>query len=167
MPHYRFISMLIGLGVLGACNDADERRVGAQNDNGSDASMSIDGGNGGGNSGGPASISLGLPSLKLDNPDVAIDGVKLFPGARVTGVDISGQDGRSEGGLTVRFDAKVPPDKIRDYYLAAFMAKGMTTTLTRGGISGTDRDGKPFRIHLEANDGGARGTIHMGNKAGD
>ncbi len=45
MSHYRFISMLIGLGVLGACNDPDERRVNAQNDNGGDLSMSVDGGN--------------------------------------------------------------------------------------------------------------------------
>lgn len=162
MPHYRFISMLIGLGVLSACNDPDERRVSAQNDNGSDVSMSIDGGNGGG----PGKISLSLPSLKLDNPDVDIDGVKLFPGAKVTGVDISGQDGGSEGGLIVRFNADAAPDKIRDYYLKAFKAKGMAAMATRGGIAGTDHDGKPFRIDLEANDGRTRGAIHMGNKAG-
>jgi len=163
MSHHRFISMLIGLGVLSACNDPDERRVSAQNDNGSDVSMSIDGGKGGG----PGKISLSLPSLKLDNPDVDIDGVKLFPGAKVTGVDISGQEGGSEGGLTVRFNAKEPPEKIRDYYLKAFKAKGMTAKATRGGIAGTDHDGQGFRIDLEANNGGGTlGAIHMGNKAG-
>jgi hypothetical protein len=164
MSHYRFISMLIGLGVLSACNDPDERRVSAQNDNGSDLSMSIDGGN----NGASPKVSLGLPSLKLNNPDVDIDGVKLYPGARVTGVDISGEDGRSEGGMTIRFISDAAPDKIRDYYLAAFMAKGLTATVTRGGIAGTDHDGKPFRIDLVAQDGapGTRGTVHVGNKSG-
>lgn len=162
MPHYRFISMLIGLGVLGACNDPDERRVSAQNDNGSDVSMSIDGGN----SGGPARISLSLPSLKLDNPDIDIDGVKLYPGARVTGVDISGQDGGSEGGMIVRFNAETPPATIRDYYLAAFEQKGVTAAARGAGIVGTDHEGKPFRIDLEANDDGTRGAIHIGSKAG-
>lgn len=162
MSHYRFISMLIGLGVLSACNDPDERRVSAQNDNASDVSMSIDGGN----NGSGAKISLSLPSLKLDNPDIDIDGVKLFPGAKVTGVDISGQDGRSEGGVIVRFNAEAPPAKIRDYYLAAFKQKGVTAAARGTGIVGTDHDGTPFRIDLEANDAGTRGAIHMGNKAG-
>src|SRR5512139_2351359 len=120
MSHYRFISMLIGLGVLSACNDPDERRVSAQNDNGTDLSMSVDGGNGGAN----GKVSISLPSLKLNNPDVDIDGVKLYPGARVTGVDISGEDGQSEGGMTIRFISDAAPNKIRDYYITAFMAKG-------------------------------------------
>ncbi|HEY1124720.1 MAG TPA: DUF4230 domain-containing protein [Sphingobium sp.] len=164
MSHYRFISMLIGLGVLSACNDPDEHRVSAQNDNGIDLSMSVDGGNDGANT----KVSIRLPSLKLDNPDVDIDGVKLYPGARVTGVDISGEDGQSEGGMTIRFISDAAPDEIRDYYLGAFMAKGLTATVTRGGIAGTDHDGKPFRIDLVAQDGaaGTRGTVHVGNKSG-
>lgn len=161
MSHYRFISMLIGLGVLSACSDADERRSNAQNDNGSDLSMSIDGDD----KGPRGRLSIGLPSFKLDNPDVDIDGVKLYPGARVTGVDISGEDGQSEGGMTIRFISDAAPDKVRDYYLMAFMAKGMTATVTRGGIAGTDRDGRPFRIGLTENGSGTRGAVHMGNKA--
>jgi hypothetical protein len=160
MSHYRFISMLIGLGVLSACNDPDERRVNAQNDNGSDLSMSVDGGNNN------AKISLSLPSIKLGTPDVDIDGVKLYPSARVTGVDISGQEGQSEGGLIIRFDADVAPDKVRDYYLAAFKAKGVAVSQGGNGISGKEKDGKPFRITLEDNNGNTRGTIQMGNKAG-
>jgi hypothetical protein len=138
MSHYRFISMLIGLGVLSACNDSDERKVSAQNDNGGDLSMNVDGG---GNKGGK--ISLRLPSIKLGAPEVDIDGVKLYPGARVTGVDISGQEGQSEGGLNVHFDADVAPDTVRDYYLAAFKSKGMGVTQTSYGVSGRDKDGKP------------------------
>ena len=166
MSHYRFISMIIGLGVLSACNDPDERQVSAQNDNGGELSMSIDGGDDRGRKDSGARVSIGLPSLKLNNPDVDIDGVKLYPGARVTGVDISGEDGQSEGGVTIRFISDAAPDKIRDYYLMAFMAKGMTATVTRGGVAGTDHDGKPFRISLTANGDGTRGTIHMGNKTG-
>jgi hypothetical protein len=160
MSHYRFISMLIGLGVMSACNDPDERRVSAQNDNGSDLSMSVDGGKNGG-----GKISLSLPSIKLGAPEVDIDGVKLYPGARVTGVDISGQEGQSEGGLIVRFDADVAPDKVRDYYLAAFKSKGVAVTQGGEGISGHDEDGKPFRIMLSDNEGNTRGAIQMGNKA--
>ena len=162
MSHYRFISMLIGLGVLSACNDPDDRKLNAQNDNG-DLSMTIDGGNN--SSGTEAKISLRLPSFKLNNPNVDIDGVKLYPGARVTGIDLSGEDGQSEGGMIFRFDSDATPDKIRDYYLAAFKKKGVTAVLVRGGIAGHDESGKAFRIVLEENGTATRGTIQIGSKA--
>jgi hypothetical protein len=161
MSHYRFISMLIGLGVLSACNDPDERKLNAQNDNGADVSMSIDGGN----NGATAKVSLSLPSLKLNAPEVDLDGVKLPPGARVTGIDLSGQEGTSEGGVTIRFDSDLAPDKVRDYFLAAFKEKGMTAAKDATGISGRDHSGKAFRIELTDQGSGTRGTVHQGSKA--
>jgi len=161
MQPCRIISMLIGLGVLSACSDPDAHEGTASNENGGNRAISVDSGN---KSAGK--FSLSLPSIKLGAPQVDIDGVGLYPGARVTGVDISGQDGQSEGGLTVRFDADVAPDKVRDYYLAAFRSKGMAVTQTPYGVSGRDMDGKPFRILLEDNSGKTRGTVRVGNKAG-
>ncbi len=166
MSYSRLISMLIGLGMLSACGEPDERNVTAQNDNGSDLSMSID--SGGGNGATHVSIDLpkiGLPAFKLGKTDIDIDGVKLFPGARVTGVDVSGEEGQSEGGVGVRFDADVKPDKVRDYYLAAFKQKGVRAAADGMGITGRDHDGTAFRIDLEPQGEGTRGVVHIGQKS--
>ncbi len=166
MSYSRLISMLIGLGMLSACGEPDERNLAAQNDNGSDLSMNIDSG---GNGAGRISIDLpkiGLPALKLGKADVNIDGVKLFPGARVTGVDVSGEEGESEGGVGVRFDADATPDTVRDYYLAAFKNKGLRASADAMGISGRDHAGTPFRIDLEPQGEGTRGVVHVGRMGG-
>ena len=162
MSHYRFISMLIGLGMLSACNDTDDHKLKAQNDNGADLSMHIDGGNGGAR----IDAKIGLPGLKLGTPNVDIDGVKLYPGARVTGIDVSGQEGDDEGGVIIRFDSADAPAKIRDYYLAAFKEKGLAASVDGTTITGRDHDGAPFRIALAAQSNGTRGEIHVGTKTG-
>ncbi len=162
MSHHRFISMLIGLGMLSACNDADERKLNAQNDNGADLSMHIDGGNGGA----WIDATIGLPGLKLGTPSVDIDGVKLYPGARVNGIDVSGHAGDDEGGVVIHFDSDAAPDKIRDYYLAAFKEKGLKAAAEGQAMIGRDEDGKPFRIALTPQNDGTRGEIHVGQKDG-
>lgn len=170
MLNGRLISMLIGLGMLGACGEADDRRREAQNDNGADVSMRVEGENGA-----AANIAIDLPDIKgkitlpkvrIATGDVDIDGVKLYPGSRVTGVDIAGEEGTSEGSLGIRFDAGDGPDKVRDYYLAAFRKKGITASAQGGRIIGRTGDGKPFSIALEAQGEGTKGVLRIGNKTG-
>lgn len=161
--------MLIGLGMLGACSEGDERGREAQNDNGAEVAMSVDGDKNGGNG---ANVSIDLPSikgkfslpkLKIDTGDLDIDGVKLFPGSRVTGVDIAGEEGMSEGSVGVRFDSDAAPAKVRAYYLAALKAKGIEVSAQGDRIIGHDHEGKPFSISLTEQGEGTRGVIRMGS----
>lgn len=167
MSNNKLISMLVGLGMLGACGD--DRGRDAQNDNGADLAMTIDGGNEGG-----ANVSLdltgikgkiSLPKLRIGTGDVDIDGVKLYPGSRVTGIDISGEDGRSEGSLGIRFDSDASPETVRDYFVKALKEKGVVASAQGYRIDGFDKDGKPFRITLGEQGKGTRGVLKLGSKA--
>lgn len=170
MSHYRFISMLVGLGMLGACSESDERERSAQNDNGADVTLSAQSGNDGATK---VAVNIPglqgqfkLPALKLGKADVDIGGVKLYPGTRVTGVDVAGQEGRSEGGMIVKFDSDAAPSAIQTYYLNAFREKGLSAAAKGSGVSGRDEDGRPFHIDLNAQGTGTRGTIRFGAQAG-
>lgn len=167
MLNHKLISMLLGLGLLGACSEGDERNRDAQNDNGADVSMSIDGGNKGG-----ANVSIDLPNvkgkfslpkIKLDTGDVDIDGVKLYPGSRVTSVDIAGEEGMSEGSLGIRFDADASPASVRDYFLNALKEKGVTASAQGDRITGNTRDGKPFSISLTQQGDVTHGLLKLGS----
>jgi hypothetical protein len=176
MTHHRFISMLVGLGMMSACSEGDERKTQAQNDNGADVSLSIDGGNASIRSdGNSTSVTVDLPgvkggfklpSIKIDSGDVDIDGVKLYPGSRVRAFEVSGEEGGSEGSFTLRFDADASPAAVQRYFLDAFKAKGVAARTRGMGVAGTDHDGKQFAIDLDAMDGGTRGVITLGHRPG-
>jgi hypothetical protein len=170
MSHYRFISMLVGLGMLSACSEGDDRERSAQNDNGADVAFNAQSGNDG-----TTKVAVDIPGLqgqfklpafKLGKTDVNIGGVKLYPGTRVTGVDVAGQEGRSEGGMIVKFDSDAAPGAIQSYYLNAFREKGLTAAAQGSGVSGRDEHGKPFHIDLNAQGAGTRGTISFGEQEG-
>ncbi len=162
MPHNRLISMLIGLGMLSGCGDADDRKASAVNDNGADVSLHV-----GGNDADGAKIAgkFKLPSIKLGTQDVDIAGVRLYPGAQVTGIDVAGEEGESEGGVTIRFDSDASMMSVRDYYLIAFKKRGVAATLKGNDITGRDLDGKAFNIALTPEGESSRGVIKLGSKA--
>ncbi len=156
MSNTRFITLLLGLGMLGACGAPEERRLDVQDDDGAaDVSVDMPGVEG----------RFRIPAIKLDNADVDIDGVKLYPGTKVTGVELSGEEGHSEGALVIRFRADAAPASVRDYYLEAFSKKGMRMTASGNGITGQDSNGKPISIALVAQEGGTMGTVRLGRRA--
>lgn len=168
MPNSRFMVMLTGLGVLGACNAPGEGGAGAPGGNGGDTAMRAESeGNG------AAQVSLDLPgvegrfripSIRLGRADVDIDGVKLYPGAKVTGVDLAGEEGHSEGAVTIRFRADAAPAAVRDYFVAAFREQGVSAKASGAAIAGRDSNGKPFRIDLAAEGEGTIGTLRLGSE---
>jgi hypothetical protein len=176
MAHHRFIGMLIGLGMMSACNAGDERRTAAQNDNAADvAQVSGDGDPGSKTDGNDASIAIDLPGIKgnfklpkltIASDDVDIDGVRLYPGSRVHAFEIAGEDGANEGSLTLRFEADASPATVQRYFLDAFRDKGVSARAQGSGVAGTDHDGKPFSILLDGKGSGTRGVVKIGNKPG-
>jgi len=162
MSHSRLISMLIGLGMLSACSDADDRKQSAQNDNGADVSLNVSGQNG------AAKIEgrFKLPSIRLGTSDVDIAGVPLYPGAVVRDVDVAGEEGQSEGSVTIRFDSDASLVSVRDYYLIAFRKRRVAASLKGNDITGRDLDGKPFSIAMTAEGESMRGVIRLGSKGG-
>jgi hypothetical protein len=117
-------------------------------------------------------VSVGMAGFKanirlprMDRQDFDIDGVKLYPGARISRIDID--TGSAVGGDTVRlaFVAPATPVAVRDYFLAGFKARHAKAVARGDGLEGVTSDGDPFRIGLHTAAGGhASGLISLRSK---
>jgi hypothetical protein len=104
-----------------------------------------------------------LPGEMITNSSFDLDGVKLYPGSNVTGVNVNAGEGQKSA-VTIRFDSPASTATVRDYFVKAFADKKMTVTQTATGLSGSDKDSSPFSITL-TEEGAAKtaGTIVMQN----
>ena len=107
--------------------------------------------------------NVSLPKLALDSRNVDFNGVHLYPGSSVTGMDVNAtaDQERGEPVVTIRFASPAQPQTVRDWFHDQLTKKaGFTLTRDAGGLSGTTDEGKPFRMTLEPGEGGkAQGTI--------
>ncbi|MDZ7893933.1 MAG: hypothetical protein U5M50_02565 [Sphingobium sp.] len=102
-------------------------------------------------------MKVDLPKIKLDADNFDMDGVKLYPGSKVTAIDVRADDdaaGKDDGGVAIAFDAPGDPAKVQDYFLKAFKDKGLEARADGSGVSGKDEDGKPFTITLTTSGAG-------------
>ncbi len=93
-----------------------------------------------------------------------IDGIELYPGSRVTGVDIRG--GRNGGQDNVRISYVNPdaPEKLKAYYEAAGRDHGFTVNPpTEEGAATvlhlTNAEGKAVHIAIEPDAAGSKGAV--------
>ncbi len=103
------------------------------------------------------------PARMGEHSHVDIDGVGLYPGAKLGGVqvkvDASDEKGH-EANVDLSFSAKSDPAAVADWYQQQFEAKGVTATRTGNALSGKSKDGDDFTVTAAANkDGGTAGTI--------
>lgn len=126
------------------------------NDDGSRVSIKGDGVN----------INADLPGIEGINigRDFDIDGVKLYPGAKITSVNVNadsskpeGQKGQVEFGLT----APAAPPVVLDWYAKAFAAKGIATTTKGATLAGKTKDGDSFAILLASEGAGSKGMVRI------
>lgn len=104
-----------------------------------------------------ASGQVKLPEGAMGHGDFDIDGVKMIPGATITGFSLDAGD---KGG-TVHFAFKAPasPDNVRAYFVDQFKAKGVAASATGNAVSGKTKDGDPFVIDVAPAPQGSTGTI--------
>jgi len=98
-------------------------------------------------------IKVDLPKIDLTAGNFDIDGVKLYPGSRISSVDVKSGEGE-KGGVAIAFDAPGDRAAVRDYFVKAFEDKGMQARIDGEAIAGIDEDGDPFRIALAQNGAG-------------
>lgn len=103
---------------------------------------------------------VNLPRIALDNSSFDIDGVDLFPGSKVTAVDIRGR-GDTDGTVNVSFTAPAEPAAVKDYFLTAFARRGITATATPSGLAGEDKSGAPFVVTLTPAGAATTGMIRL------
>lgn len=111
------------------------------------------------------SARLNLPKMEMNADDLDIDGVKLYPGSKVSGMNIhDGGEGKDDV-VDIRFSAPAAPDKVQAYFLKAFSDKGEPLTAAGSGLAGKGKDGGDVRIDLKpAADGATAGVITLASK---
>jgi hypothetical protein len=114
-----------------------------------------------------------VPGEMLGKSDFDIDGVGLYPGAKVGAVNVKAQAGKDkgQGSATVKIGFSAPADAaaVADWYQQQFEAKKVAVTRSGETLTGKTRDGDDFTLALApAGSGAAKGelTIIDGPDAG-
>jgi hypothetical protein len=98
-----------------------------------------------------------LPKIKLDSGDFDLNGVKLYPGSTIGGVDVT------DKGLRVRFASPAAPDIVRGWFLERLGKVGFDVHAEGANLVGTTDEKKPFKLELvPAGAGKASGTVVIG-----
>ena len=107
-----------------------------------------------------------LPEGAMAHGDVDIDGVKLYPGTKLTSFHVEAREGENSV-VNMEFKAPATPDKVRAYLIEEFGKKGVKAAASGDAITGTSKDGSPFEIHVQPDGAGSQGTIRLEDKDDD
>lgn len=89
----------------------------AQSDEGQGVSIAIPGVDG----------RMKIPGLSLSGDDMDIDGMKLYPGTKLNGLNVTAREGAAGGGVVeMRFTSPAAPDAVAAYYAKAARTSGFT-----------------------------------------
>lgn len=108
---------------------------------------------------------LKLPKMKLDASDFDMNGVHLYPGSKITAMNINANgdgDGKKDDVVRVGFESPATPDVVRDWFKTRLNDAGFNVSATGTGLKGTTDEGKPFEMTLTPSDNGqSRGEIRL------
>ena len=106
-----------------------------------------------------------LPKIKLDAGNFDMNGVHLYPGSTISGMNIDAQDngpgGKDQGLVKLSFDSPAKSDVVRAWFLEKLTGDAGYKLQTSGsGLTGTSKDGKAFKLDLAPEgDAKSKGTI--------
>ena len=92
--------------------------------------------------------SLKLPKIRLDANDVDLNGVKLYPGSTIDGIDITGNEKGNGGGVRLGFTSPAAADTVRDWLGERLGKAGFALRRDGDGLTGTTDEDKPFRLEM-------------------
>ena len=102
-----------------------------------------------------------LPKMSLTADNFDINGVHLYPGSKIGGVNVDAGKEGEDGVVSVKFDSPAAATTVRDWFKAEFEKQGIAVRTDANGLSGR-ADDKPFRIDLTPQGGRAAGTVTIG-----
>lgn len=144
----------LALVSLAACGDGKEGSsfsINSSDSGGNASGASIDGK-------GEATIDtpffkgkVTLPKLKLDAKDFDMNGVHLYPGSTISGmnVDVKDRPGNdNDGRVRVTFASPAAPATVRDWFKGKLNAAGFKLSDKGNGLTGKTDEDKPFTLEL-------------------
>ena len=110
-----------------------------------------------------AAIDIDIPDfVDLDiESDFDIDGVKLYPGSKVTTVNVDANDknGADKAIVKLGFTSPAAPTKAADWMAGEFAKKGVKVTRSGDTLAGKDKDGADFTIKFGPDGANAKGEV--------
>ncbi|MBY0520228.1 MAG: hypothetical protein K2P79_07360 [Sphingomonas sp.] len=107
---------------------------------------------------------ISLPKIHLDDSSFEMNGVKLYPGSTVRGMDIVAH-GKNSGGdkqdsIRVSFASPADPATVRAWFADKLGKADFSVKADGNSLVGTDDEGRPFKLELiPTDDGKSRGII--------
>jgi hypothetical protein len=94
---------------------------------------------------------------------VDLGGVGLYPGARVTRLEVAGSEekSRKNNSVDIVFTAPDSPAKVADWYVAAFQEKGHQARREGNRVFATTSEGSEVMVDLKATGATSRGIIKV------
>ncbi|GAA4039885.1 hypothetical protein GCM10022281_20950 [Sphingomonas rosea] len=108
--------------------------------------------------------NIKLPEGMMKDANFDIDGVKMYPDAKIDGFSIDAGTGK-DAKVNFAFNAPATPDAVRGYFLEQFKAKGVDARATAQGLEGTSKDGDTFAMAFVPQGSGTKGSIVLQDKA--
>ncbi|MGN6059324.1 MAG: hypothetical protein ACTHOI_12170 [Sphingomicrobium sp.] len=103
-----------------------------------------------------------LPPSVMHDGEMDIDGVKMIPGASMTGFHLDSSNDVSN--VNMSFTAPQSPDEVRSYFLDQFRKQGAQVALAGDSVTGKSKDGSPFTIKVGPAATGSQGSIVIQDK---
>jgi hypothetical protein len=112
--------------------------------------------------------SIKLPKIAVTAENLDLDGIALYPDAKVHDIHVESNDKlgeRDKGSVRLSFDAPASLAKVQAWFRDDLAKQGASVSGKDSGFRGTTKDGDPFSIALEA-DGAdkTKGTMTLENK---
>lgn len=109
-------------------------------------------------------IKVDIPEGIRANANVSSDGDLLYPGARMSGLHIEGDEG--DGAVELRFTTPDAPDRVAAWYRDPARADFTVDTENREGagfvFNGREKeDGTPFKLQLTPRNEGTEGMLSI------
>lgn len=92
-----------------------------------------------------------LPKLKLDADNFDMNGVHLYPGSTISGMNVDMKDrpgNKHDGQVRVTFASPAAPSTVRDWFKEKLNAAGFKLGDKGNGLTGKTDEDKPFTLEL-------------------
>lgn len=103
---------------------------------------------------------IAMPKIKLDSANFDMNGAKLYPGSTISALNITGDAGKDNGGVQIKFEAPAPVDTVKQWFAKELAeTAGFTVDVDGTGLKGSTDEGKPFTLTLGEAGGATSGTL--------
>lgn len=107
--------------------------------------------------------SFSLPKVRVTAENFDLNGVRLYPGTSITGVNVDAGGASRQEHVEVRFDSPAPAKAVRDYLQSRLTKAGYVLSPEGDGLKGTTEDKAPFVLRLrDSGPDRSTGTIVIG-----